>query len=186
MDQWTSLTPPLRERLDEHLRARRLLPAIKLLRDSGEIQPLPGIYQAQDLLVARQNELAGQGLLQPPPAPPTTDQLIAKVTAISEPLAAVEACWDGDTQGWFVVLVAIVRRPGPRHPDFDEADLCVLRFGGDIRLFNGQVPPWPEAVRATEQGQAVAQRMGVPFHFASPDEPDDEAPRWWDEELRRG
>jgi hypothetical protein len=48
------------------------------------------------------------------------------------------------------------------------------------RLFSGQVPPWPEARRASEQGQAIAQHFGVPFHFASPEAPDVDLPRWWD------
>lgn len=56
----------------------------------------------------------------------------------------------------------------------------MLRHGGDIRLFNGHVPPWTEAQQATEQGQAVAQHVGVPFHFTSPTTPDVHLPRWWD------
>lgn len=55
-----------------------------------------------------------------------------------------------------------------------------MRDGGDIRLFNGQVPPWPETQRATEQGQALAQQIGVPLHFTSPGMPDIDLPRWWD------
>lgn len=86
---------------------------------------------------------------------------------------------DGNTQGWFVVPVAIVRRPGSHHHS-DEVPLTVLQHGGDTRLFQGQVPPWPEAQQATEQGRAVAQHFGVPFHFASPAEPNDALPRCWD------
>ena len=100
--------------------------------------------------------------------------------ATAAPIVAVEAVWDGDTQGWFVRLVAIVRRPGPDHERFDEVLLNLLRDGSDIRLFNGDVPPWPEARRATDQGQAVAQHFGVPFHFTSPELPDTELPRRWD------
>lgn len=29
-------------------------------------------------------------------------------------------------------------------------------------------------------GQALADRLALPFHFASPETPDDEAPRWRD------
>ncbi|MFJ3514049.1 MULTISPECIES: hypothetical protein [unclassified Streptomyces] len=36
----------------------------------------------------------------------------------------------------------------------------------------------PMAVVAERVGGALAARLGVPFHFASPDDPDDEAPRW--------
>ena len=39
---------------------------------------------------------------------------------------------------------------------------------------------WPEAEEANTVGQALAERFSLPFHFASPEEPDDTAPRWWD------
>ncbi|MEV7907766.1 hypothetical protein [Streptomyces anulatus] len=107
-------------------------------------------------------------------------QLIETARAIGEPVVAVEALWDGDTEGWFVELVAIVRRPGRCHPHFDERPLAMFRHGSDLRAFNGEVPPWLEAVEATEKGQAVARTLGVPFHFTSPDTPDVELPRWWD------
>ncbi|GGN99270.1 hypothetical protein GCM10010112_92930 [Actinoplanes lobatus] len=179
---WKTIDPGLLERLDELLCKGRLIPAVKLLRDEGGQQPQPGLYEAQDLLIERRAELDRQGLLPPTP-PPTTAQLIEKVEAATAPVLAVEAFWDGDTEGWFVVLVAIVRRPGGRHDCFDEVLLTVLQFGGDLRLFTGQVPPWPEAQQAIEQGRAVAQHVGVPFHFASPEEPNDDLPRWWDSQL---
>ncbi|HVK22118.1 MAG TPA: hypothetical protein VM677_12230 [Actinokineospora sp.] len=128
----------------------------------------------------QRGELDGQGLLEPEPPPPTTAELIARADGISEPVVAVEAVWDGDTQGWFIDLVAIVGRPGRHHDHFDELTLTVIRHGGDIRLFNGQVPPWPEAQQASEQGEAVARHLGVPFHFVSQHEPDVDSPRWWD------
>jgi hypothetical protein len=112
--------------------------------------PPPGLYEAQDLLIERHVELDRQGLVEPKPPPPATAQLIAKASAITADIVAVEALWDGDTEGWYVVLFAIVRRPGRRHERFDEVSLTVLRHGGDIRLFNGQVPPWPETQQAIE------------------------------------
>ena len=53
--------------------------------------------------------------------------------------------------------------------------------GGDIRIFNGQVPPWPEAVRPKEAGEDLAARLGIPFFFASPQHPEDRCPRWWEQ-----
>jgi hypothetical protein len=47
-----------------------------------------------------------------------------------------------------------------------------------MRLFNGSVPPWPEAQEANTVGRALAEDLAVPFHFASPNEPDLDAPRW--------
>jgi hypothetical protein len=177
---WNAIDPQLQEQVDELLCVDRLIAAVVLLREGGGLQPRPGLYQAQHLLIERRVELDRQGLLPPKPSPPTTAQLIEKADAITAPIVAIEALWDGDTQGRFVDLVAIVRRPGPNHDRFDEVPLTVLQHGGDIRLFNGQVPPWPEAQQATEQGQAVAQRLDVPFHFTSPEAPDVDLPWWWD------
>lgn len=134
----------------------------------------------------RRRELDSQGLVTPEPPQPTTAQLIELAAAITAPAAAVEAVWDGDTQGWFVDLVVIVQRVGRHHDQYDEVSLTRLRHGGDSRLFNGEVPPWPEALQATEQGRAIAQKLGVPFHFTSPTAPDVDLPRWWDSPPSRG
>ncbi len=179
---WAALSQQLRDRLDELLRDRRMFPAVALLWQESDLEPRLGLHEAQDLLVARRDELDRQGLVRPGPPPPTTAELIERAAAIDGPVAAVEALWDGDTQGWFVDLVAVVRRPGRQHERFDEVSLTFIRRGGDIRLFNGTVPPWPEAVEATAQGQAVAAHLGVPFHFTSPDAPDVGLARWWDDQ----
>jgi hypothetical protein len=178
--QWDSLDPQLRHRIDELLCARHLFPAIVLVWQEGGVEPPLGLFEAQDLLVQRRDELDRRGLVQPEPPPPTIAQLIEAVAAVAAPVVAIEALWDGDTQAWLVRLAAIVRRPGADHDHFDEVPLTLLRDGGDIRLFNNQVPPWPEMQRATEQGQTLAQHFGVPFHFTSPATPDVNLPRWWD------
>ncbi|GAA1001760.1 hypothetical protein GCM10009555_106860 [Acrocarpospora macrocephala] len=157
-----------------------MIQAIVLLRSEGGLDPSPGLYEAQNMLRERSVWLAEQGLVDLEEPPVGVPQLIEMVNAISEPVVAVEALWDGDTQGWFVKLVAIVQRPGRHHHRLDERPLALFRRGSDLRLFNGEVPPWPEAVEAAEKGQAVARSLGVPFHFASPDTPDDGLPRWWD------
>ncbi|MFF9915442.1 hypothetical protein [Streptomyces sp. NPDC013457] len=71
-----------------------------------------------------------------------------------------------------VDLVLVTDQPEAGHPP------AVIRHGGDIRFFDGTVPPWPEAEEARRAGQALAARLGVPFHSASPDRPDGGAPRW--------
>jgi hypothetical protein len=111
------------------------------------------------------------------------DDILAKAAAIPQSPVAIEAFWDGDSSGWFVVLTAIIERASPQHPGYREFDLACLRgAGGDLRLFNGQVPPWPEARLAHEAGQQVAARLGVPFYFPSPDYPEDQCPRWWEQD----
>jgi len=74
-----------------------------------------------------------------------------------------------------LVLLLVGNRRAARaiHPRFDEAFLGAYR---DM----GLVKPGPDARLATEDGRAIAQQFGVPFHFPSPVKPDDQAPRWWD------
>ncbi|RZJ54058.1 MAG: hypothetical protein EOO44_06380 [Flavobacterium sp.] len=56
--------------------------------------------------------------------------------------------------------------------------LGVVSFGGDIRLFNGEVPSWPEAELAKEWGQKVSEKYGLTFYFPSHTEPDNDCPSW--------
>ncbi|MFB9239947.1 hypothetical protein ACFFWC_31220 [Plantactinospora siamensis] len=177
---WTSISSDLRKRIDDELRHRRLLPAIVLLRSDGGLEPRPGLYQPQGMLLDRMACLRDQGLVEPAEPPVEAPELIERVRSIPDPVAAVEALWDGDTYGWFVALYAIVERPGRHHRRFDQEWLAQFRRGGDLRLFNGDVPPWPEAAEAITKGQAVADSIAVPFHFTSPDTPDVDLPRWWD------
>jgi endonuclease YncB( thermonuclease family) len=95
------------------------------------------------------------------------------ITAMPRKPAVIEAVWDGDTQGWGVRLCAVSAHPR------SETHLALIRHGSAVLLFDNQVPPWPEAKEAEETGRALARHFGVPFHFASPDTPDDKAPRWW-------
>jgi hypothetical protein len=107
---------------------------------------------------------------------PSREALVAKADTLSERPAAFEAFWDGDTGGWYVTLVAVL----PTGAGYRDHFLATLRDGGDLRLFNGQVPPWPEARRAGEAGAELAARFGVPFYFPSPGWPEDDCPRWAD------
>ncbi len=97
--------------------------------------------------------------------------IFAKLSMLTSPLIAIEALWDGDTTGWFICLNAITK-------DGQSHQLDVLSDGGDIRLFNGHVPPWPEAVAAKQLGNELAGRFGVEFYFPSPDHPEDNCPGW--------
>ncbi len=112
---------------------------------------------------------------------PDLDDLLARARAARGTPVAIEASWDGDTTGWFLTLSVITRS----WRAFGETFLCNLTEGGDLRLINGQVPPWPEARQAAEIGPALAARLGVPFYFPSPDHPEDECPRWWERKKGR-
>lgn len=92
-----------------------------------------------------------------------TELAAAAIEDFDHPLVAIEAYWDGDPQGWFLVLSALVDNPdwfdssgsepvdlpAGVHPRYEECPLHVLQGqGGDLRLFNGLQAPWPEAVAA--------------------------------------
>lgn len=107
---------------------------------------------------------------------PTVESLVAKARVLGRSPLVVEAIWDGDTSGWFLILACVYAAAGGT----ESRDLAVLSFGNDFRVFQGAVPPWPEAEYAKDVGPKVAKALGVPFHFPSPDEPSDTAPRWAD------
>ena len=88
----------------------------------------------------------------------------------------LEALWDGDTQGWFLLINLYTETGTSQH-------LGILSFGGDIRLFNGEVPSWPEAELAKEWGQKAAKKYGLTFYFPSDSEPDDNCPSWTQRHL---
>ena len=168
------MPPDLREKLDLLILDEREMDAIHLLMT--ELKPRTALSEAEDLVMSRKSMLA-----LPAPKTPDVEALWAQLTALQPTPVALEALWDGDTQGWFVVLQAILPVPSPEHSRYTGKDLtCLVDKSADMRLFNGSVPPWPEAQRGALLGQELARRLGVPFHFASPDSPDDCAPRWWD------
>ncbi|MYW01122.1 hypothetical protein [Streptomyces sp. SID3343] len=170
---WGALPAGAQDRIDALLAKKHHVQAIKAIRDASP-QPVPGIHECMDLVTER---CAALGLLRVPrvpTAPLNLDALTAKVRGLPRRPAAIEAVWDGDTEGWFVRLLAVMTAPNAEH------DLALVQYGGDLRLFNGEVPPWPEAEDASTVGRALAERFGVPFHFGSPEAPTDTSLRWWD------
>src|SRR5258706_4864249 len=109
---------------------------------------------------------------------PNREELLAKADALPERPVAIEASWDGHSSGWYVCLTAILKA----ETGYRDCHLWALQDGGDLRLFNGQVPPWGEAVLAREVGEALAAKFGVPFYFPSPDHPETDCPRWWEQD----
>lgn len=111
----------------------------------------------------------------------TRDQLVARAAKIPPKPVAVEAWWDGDSTGWFVVIDAVYEDCGWFRSTYSAVNIgCLQGDGGDLRVFNGVVPPWPEARLAAEVGQELAGRLGVPFYFPSPNHPEEDCPRWSD------
>ncbi|MFE4695859.1 hypothetical protein ACWCPD_27160 [Streptomyces sp. NPDC001935] len=122
-----------------------------------------GLHEAEQVVHARYEAL-GDRVRYRPPDPLDLPSLAARAEELPGRIAAIEALWDGDTvHDWFVVLVAVLDDPaGDGH-----LATVLQRRGG----------PRP-GTAAAEAGRALADLLGVPFHFASPDVPDDEAPRW--------
>jgi hypothetical protein len=111
----------------------------------------------------------------------TREQLLARAGEIPPKPVALEAWWDGDSTGWFVVLDAVYQDRVWFRSTYRAVNIgCLRGDDGDLRLFNGAVPPWPEARLAAEVGQELAGRLGVPFYFPSPDHPEEDCPRWPD------
>ena len=150
--------------------------ALKLMMSA--LQPGPGLGEALDLVGQRKKKL---GLPNRKPSPPPDPEgLVAQLLALRPAPVAIEATWDGESVGFLVELEAILPAPSREHPRYTARHLHTFRDAvGDWRVFVGAVPPWPEAGEAAELGTALANRLNIPFHFASPDRPDLDAPRWW-------
>lgn len=166
-------------RVDDALRTERRIDAMVSLR--SELDASAGLYELLDLVDARLRHLRRTRPMDFPPPPPSRlpdrDSVLAKARELKHRPLAIEAYWDGDTTGWYLVLTALLPDAEGSRPR--EHHLAVLREGGDIRIFNGQVPPWPEASFASGLGHQIARDLDVPFYFPSPTEPEDSCPRWW-------
>ena len=108
---------------------------------------------------------------------PTIEELLIKVAELPRQPVAFEANWDGDSNGWTVGLAAILE--SDNYPGYEDRFLFISRID-DFRLFNDQVPPWPEAKIASGLGHALGAKFGVPFYFPSPNHPEEDCPRWWE------
>lgn len=122
------------------------------------------IADAQDVSGMRFATLDGRGEIDPVPEV-TVESLLARARAVADRIVAVEAYWDGDSFGWHAVLVAIVDRPSRWHPRFDEVSLGLLGHADAEDIATAR---------------AVAEALGVPFHFTQPERADIDLPRWWD------
>jgi hypothetical protein len=154
---WERLPQVARERIDDLIRAGSRIQAIATARRSGVV-PEPLLHDCQELVAWRQQQL---GISEHGPIPDVGD-LVAKMEGLPWRPEAIEAIWDGDTGGWFVVLTAVSVR------ERTEEALAVIRLGGDIRLFQGQVPPWPEAQQASVLGPGLAGHFGIPLPLPEP------------------
>jgi hypothetical protein len=150
-----------RQEVDADVLRDRRMSAVRSVWEA--LRPLGlGLHEAERVVHGRYEDLGDQ-VQRTPPDPLDIASLAARATALPGRVAAVEALWDGDTvHDWFVLLVAVSEAPE------GEAHLAIVRHRDGA----------PPGVAAAEAGRALAGHLGVPFHFASPDVPDDTAPRW--------
>ncbi|MFJ6780827.1 hypothetical protein [Streptomyces yangpuensis] len=158
---WESLPAGIRAQVDGYVLQDSLLPAVKLVWDAGRARGI-GLHEAERVVHERY-VVHGARIARTPESPLDLESLTALASGLPGRVAAVEAVWDGDTvHGWFVKLLAITDEPaGERHL----ADV----YGRRDR---------DPAEAATGAGRALADHLGVPFHFPGPDDPGYDAPRW--------
>ena len=147
--------------VDELLKKRHTILAIRAYRESFPPDRRPGLNEAVDIVLQRRDELAARGEIEAEPPDPTIDELAALATT-SGPVRAIELVWDGDTFGWIEKIVAVIEKPSAEHPRYTGENVHSYRSGiGD------------------DVGRELAARLGVPYWNPAPGTPELDAPRWW-------
>ncbi|MGW2282762.1 hypothetical protein [Streptomyces sp. NPDC001770] len=169
--EWWELLPAgVREEVDGYVLRDSSMRAVRAVRQSGRAQGL-GLNEAQVVVTARFQHY-GDRVARTPDSPLDLDSLTALATGYDGRIVAIEALWDGDTvHDWFVELRAITTDPSGDH------GLATIHRAAAVRLL-GEGHAQPSAAAAERFGGALAAHLSVPFHFASPHVPDDQAPRW--------
>ncbi|MFF4105284.1 hypothetical protein [Streptomyces sp. NPDC001903] len=158
--RWESIPAGVREQADAYVLQDRSMYAVRAVWEAGRVSGL-GLGEAQDLVGARYAHF-GDRVARTPDSPVDLDSLAARAAGFPGRVVAVEAVWDGDTvHDWFVELLAVTDAPAGEH------HLATVHRSTAAEV-------------ATRSGTALADHLGVPFHFhfPSPDRPDDTAPRW--------
>ncbi|MFB7979943.1 hypothetical protein [Streptomyces vinaceus] len=154
--RWESVPEGVREQADGYVLQDRYMYAVRAVWEACRAWGL-GLREAQDLVGARVAHF-GDRVARTPDSPVDLDSLAARAAGFPGRVVAVEAVWDGDTvHDWFVELLAVTEAPAGEH------HLATVHRA-------------TAAAVATRAGTALADHLGVPFHFASPDQPTYEAP----------
>ncbi|WP_225827149.1 hypothetical protein [Streptomyces naphthomycinicus] len=172
---WEGLPAGIRDEIDGYVLQDRLLMAVKVITDIGRVPHGIGVGTAQ--LIANDRYLHyGDRIARVPESPLDLESLACRAAGCAGRIVAVEAIWDGDTvHDWFVRLLAITADPAGESPMATVYGSTARRYLGEGEDRHSRHPASTAAERA---GRALAAHLSVPFHFASPDTPDDEAPRW--------
>ncbi|MER5203370.1 hypothetical protein [Streptomyces sp. NPDC002825] len=173
--EWWALLPEgMRGEVDGYVLQDRRLQAVRVVWETCRGRGL-GLHEAERVVHDRYLH-HGDRIARTPLSPLDLESLAARASGCPGTVVAIEAIWDGDTvHDWFVILLAITAAPASERPLATIYHETAVRYLGDAR---DATALHPEATAARLAGRALAEHLGVPFHFASPDTPDDEAPRW--------
>ncbi|MEV4254073.1 hypothetical protein AB0J52_13020 [Spirillospora sp. NPDC049652] len=116
--------------VDAHVMQGHKIHAVRVIRGAFD-EPRPGLCECLDVVVERFADL-GQRFTRSPTAPLDLEALTAKIQALPQKPTAIEALWDGDTDGWFVYLVAVTLALRAEHR------LALVLHGTDMRLLTGR------------------------------------------------
>jgi hypothetical protein len=171
---WEGLPAGLRDEVDGYVLQDSLLQAIRTLWEIGRNDGI-GLNDAQGIVSDRYRHYRDR-IARTPDSPLDLESLARRAAGCPGRVVAIEAIWDGDTvHDWFVCLLALTVDPE------GERALATVYWSGAKRYLGEDeaASRWhPSAAAAERAGRALADHLSVPFHFASPDTPDDEAPRW--------
>ncbi|MFG2722442.1 hypothetical protein ACGFW5_29740 [Streptomyces sp. NPDC048416] len=171
---WESLPTGIRDEIDGYILQDSLLGAVRVIVAVGRAPHGIGVGTAQ--LIAHDRYLHhGDRIAREPESPLDLESLAFRAAGCGGRIMAIEAVWDGDTvHDWFVRLLAVTADPA------GEAHMATVYWSTAKRYLGEDAeggPRHPVAVAAERAGRALAEHLAVAFHFASPDTPDDEAPR---------
>ncbi|MFH9742735.1 hypothetical protein ACH4MA_34250 [Streptomyces roseolus] len=172
---WEGLPEGIRNQIDGYVLQDSLMAAVRVVGDIGFIPDGIGVATAT-AIVSDRYAYYGDRIAREPHTPVDQESLLRLVGGVPGRVVAIEAVWDGDTvRDWFVRLLAITADPAEEHALALIHRAMAERHLGKEEEREGR---HPAAVVAQRAGSELADRLSVPFHFASPDTPDDEAPRW--------
>ncbi|MGW1194131.1 hypothetical protein [Streptomyces sp. NPDC002559] len=172
---WESLPAGIRDEIDGYVLQDSFLGAVKTITDIGLVPHGIGVGTAQ-LIAADRYLHYGNQIARKPESPLDLDSLAYRVAGCVGRVVAIEAVWDGDTvHDWFVDLLAITTAPAGETRVATIYQTTAEQYLGEDKDHR---PRHLAATAAERAGRALAAHLSVPFHFTSPDVPDDEAPRW--------
>jgi hypothetical protein len=110
-------------------------------------------------------------------------EIFTKVERIESDIVVFESRWVKN-KGWGVLISAITNEPSANHPKYSEVPLYFFQgFGGDMRIYIRDVPPWPEVEDARDLGMELSTKYTIPYMHNAPDDPVEDVIRWWDSDI---